>query len=197
MQPKFSFRKEFVGVIFGVASLVGIAWLINGPMTEAKLTRLIKEQAQALTLMPATEDASITFMDETGTQHSLKEFVGKPLVMNIWATWCPPCVREMPILAQLREKYGDKLNVIAISADQNGFTDIKRFISEHPTGHPPFYHDEGMKLFRYLKIRGLPTTFILNAEGQTVAKMERGIEENDKELLPLLDRLTAEKPPAP
>ncbi len=196
MQPKISFTKEIILGTVGAIVMFAIVWVINGPMQDAKLRRIMKEETVYLTRLPAGDEDVIRFADEFGQIHTLKEFEGKPLVMNLWATWCAPCIKELPVLASYTERFSNRVNVISISVDAGGFSDIKAFISKHPMPHPSFYHDVDKGLFRHLKIRGLPTTFILNAQGQTVAKLERGIEDNDKEVLAILDELVKDTPQA-
>lgn len=183
-------KKTLISIVGGLA-LLAVAALINGPLTNMKLERIVKEHARALTMLPAANEEQIAFQDTRGKSLTLKDFAGTPVVMNLWASWCPPCVEELPLLAQLHERYGDKLHVIAISVDAEGHKQTDAFFSKNAIPHPPIYWDEGMKLFSYLKIQGLPTTFVLNAEGQTIAKMERKIEKDDKELTELLERLVA------
>lgn len=189
MQPKISPKKEILLAVIGVIAMLAIAWVINGPLTELRLQRIVREETRSLTRLPAASEAMIHFVDNSGKQITLKDFSGKPLVMNLWATWCPPCVAELPVLAGIQKRYGGRLQVIAISTDATGFAAIDAFLAKTPVEHPPFYHDKGGVLFKHLKLRGLPTTYIINTEGQTVAKLERAIYENDKELLELLDEL--------
>lgn len=173
----------------GLVVMLGIVWLINGPMTDAKLRRIVKEETGSLTRMPASAEDTIRIYDAHGTPYLLKDFAGKPLILNVWATWCPPCIKELPALAALEERYAGAVRVVAASVDANGFTEIDAFIAQHPMKHPPFYHDRENRLFPHLKIRGLPTTYILNAQGQTIAKLERIITPDDKEITALLDEL--------
>ena len=72
-------------------------------------------------------DFTVTDADRTVT---LSQFRGKPVVLNFWATWCPPCVEEMPSLVQLQKKLGDKVTIIAISEDADNKA-YKQFIRDH------------------------------------------------------------------
>ena len=189
MQPKMSLKKEITLGLAGVVVMLGIVWVINGPLTDLKLRQIVREETRALTRLPAASEPAIRFVDNSGKQFTLKYFSGKPLLMNIWATWCPPCVAELPVLAWLEKRYEGRLQVIGVSTDTGGFDAIDAFLAKTPVEHPPFYHDKDGVLFKHLKLRGLPTTYILNADGQTVARLERTIHENDDELLNLLDSL--------
>lgn len=194
MQPKMSLKKEITLGIAGVVVMLGIVWVINGPLTDLKLRQILREETRSLTRIPAASEPTIHFVDNSGKQFTLKDFSGKPLIMNVWATWCPPCVAELPVLAWLEKRYEGRLQVIGISTDGGGFDAIDAFLAKTPVEHPPFYHDKDGLLFKHLKLRGLPTTYILNAEGQTVAKLEKSIKKEDEELLTLLDELVAPIP---
>lgn len=187
-QPTHSRRQTLIAVIGGCA-LLGIMWLINGPITDKKIEMAIREETRSLSMMPTSDAHTPAFQDASGAPFRLKDFSGKPLVLNIWATWCPPCIKEMPTLAALEKRYEGKIQVIAVSVDAGGFAEIETFFAKHPVAHPRLFHDTNMKLFKHLRLRGLPTTFIINAEGQTVAKMERILKEEDKEVLAVLDAL--------
>lgn len=192
MQPKISLKKEILLAVLGMIAMMAIVWIINGPLTEFKLRQIVEEQTRSMTRLPAGSEPAISFVDKTGKSLTLSDFHGKPLVMNLWATWCPPCVTELPVLAWLEERYGEKLQVIAISTDAGGFTTMDAFLAKNPMEHPTFYHDAGNALFKHLKLRGLPTTYIINAQGQTVAKLEQSIKRDDEDLLAVLDDLVAQ-----
>lgn len=181
--------KNTIIAILGAFALLGIMWLINGPIADKKVEKAIREETRGLSMMPTSDAHTPGFRDDAGTVYHLQDFSGKPLVLNIWATWCPPCIKEMPTLAALEKRYEGKIQVIAVSVDAGGFAEIEAFFAKHPIAHPRLFHDADKKLFTHLRLRGLPTTFILNAEGQTVAKMERILKEEDKEVLALLDEL--------
>ncbi len=184
--------RKIILALGGGLLLLAIALLINGPLTDAKLERIVREETRGISIMPTADAHTPAFQDARGALFRLKDFSGKPLVLNIWATWCSPCIKEMPTLATLEQRYNGKIQVIAISVDTGGFSEIEAFFANHPIAHPRVFHDADMKLFKHLRLRGLPTTFILNAEGQTVVKMERLLKENDKEVLAVLDRLAGQ-----
>ena len=79
--------------------------------------------------------------------HALDDLRGKVVVLNYWATWCPPCIEEMPSLEKLHEALASKgLAVVAVSVDER-FSDIKRFVDERNLTFT-ILHDEGMKVSR-------------------------------------------------
>ena len=78
-------------------------------------------------LLPAP---AISFVDLAGSEVSLAEFTGKIVLVNLWATWCEPCLREMPSLEQLQSRLGDKIVVVAISEDRGGSKTVEPFIGK-------------------------------------------------------------------
>jgi len=97
-------------------------------------------------------------------------WLGKVLVLNFWATWCPPCLRELPLLDELHHTHADAgLQVVGIAVDQQ--EDVERFLAGHPVGFPILLGDtDAIVLSRRLgnRLQGLPFTAIFDADGKRV-----------------------------
>jgi thiol-disulfide isomerase/thioredoxin len=109
-----------------------------------------------------------SFVDGDGKSVKLADFKGQAVILNLWATWCAPCVKEMPTLAALQNDFkGRPVKVIALSNDAASQTDkAKAFISAHaPLG---FYQDPHLVLATEIKphIEGFPTTMLYNKKGE-------------------------------
>lgn len=116
------------------------------------------------------------FLDGTGKEISLAAFQGKTVVVNLWATWCPPCVKEMPSLDRLSKTLGGpKFAVVAIAQDRN-LDVVKAFFDTYLLDNLGSYLDERGKLGRALGAQGLPTTYVLDPQGRVVASLEGGAE---------------------
>lgn len=103
---------------------------------------------------------------------SLSEFKGKWLVVNFWATWCPPCRTEMPGLGRLQEALGsDRFEVVTVAAGRNDVRKIEAFFEEAGVTHLAALRDPTSELSRAMGILGLPVTVILNPEGQEVGRL--------------------------
>ncbi len=129
------------------------------------------------------------FLDREGTEYSIADWKGEVLVVNFWATWCPPCIKELPALKELDEAYGDKLRVVAISEDFKGFEDIDKLLARQEIEHPPFYLDDQMKMFIELKLQGLPNSFIIDQEGNAVIQVRGEIDWNGEKIKEVIDEL--------
>ncbi|WP_417771523.1 thiol:disulfide interchange protein TlpA [Stappia sp.] len=114
--------------------------------------------------------ADLTFSDDAGQKMSLADFSGKTVLLNLWATWCAPCRKEMPALDQLEAEMGsDDFEVVAVSVDQNGNEKPKAFLKEIGVEHLVFRADPSMKIFQDVRARGrapgLPTTLLIDGKG--------------------------------
>ena len=112
---------------------------------------------------------SFTAADLDGRSVSTANLRGKVVIVNFWATWCPPCRAEIPDLIALQEKYRDTLQIIGVSQDEVPAEQVKRFAADHGMNYPIVMStSEIEKLFP--GIHALPTSFILDREGRLVQK---------------------------
>lgn len=122
----------------------------------------------------------IAFFDANAKEHTFKEFQGKGFLLNIWATWCIPCQREMPTLNNLSAILRDKgIPVLALSVDRAPFSKISRFIDKRGFTNLKVFQDVRGAVARKLDIQGLPTTVIVDAQGREIGRIV-GIAEWDK-----------------
>ena len=120
-------------------------------------------------IIPAREIAPvplITFVDEDGAKLTLERFRGKIVLLNLWATWCTPCVAEMPMLDRLQQQLEDVgVVVVALSLDRGGPEVVRDFFDEHGIEHLKVYVDRSMRAQTDLIVVGLPTTILIDREG--------------------------------
>lgn len=156
-----------LSLVYTVLAMFSIAGHAQEPEGEASI--LSSRPLQAFSGRPA---ANLTIQDVNGKAIPVSEFKGKVVLINMWATWCPPCVRELPALQQLYyEHEHEGLIVIALAQDADGWKKITPFFEEYRI-KLPVYLDEAQTLYRALEVRGLPTTFVMNRKGEFVAKIE-------------------------
>ena len=116
---------------------------------------------------PAIADVKMTDVD--GRQISTASLKGKVVIVNFWATWCPPCRAEIPDLIKLQEKYKDQLQIIGISDDDDPPAVVKKWASEHGMNYPiVMSNDQLRKVF--VGVAALPTSFIINRDSKLVIK---------------------------
>jgi thiol-disulfide isomerase/thioredoxin len=133
----------------------------------------------------------LTFLDADGKERNPGDFGGRGLVINLWATWCPPCVAEMPALDRLQamvEREG--IVVLPLSSDRGGRAQVEPFYQRVGLRHLGIWLDPRGAAARALGARGLPTTVILDRTGQERARLEGEAEWDAPELVAAVRRLT-------
>jgi thiol-disulfide isomerase/thioredoxin len=112
----------------------------------------------------------IRFQDDQGHHLTLADFRGRVLLLNVWATWCVPCRKEMPTLDRLQAWLGGKDFLMALSIDRKGIEAVKDFYREVGVEKLAIYFDPSGKGSHGLAIPGVPTTLLINREGREVAR---------------------------
>ena len=108
---------------------------------------------------------SFTLQDLKGNQVSLSDFKGKVVVLDFWATWCPPCVKEIPHFIELYEQYKDRgFAMVGISLDRQGVSVVKSFAQKYRVNYPILMTD-GQVQKAYGGIPSIPTTFVIDSAG--------------------------------
>ncbi len=108
---------------------------------------------------------SFTLQDLKGNQISLSDFKGKVVVLDFWATWCPPCVKEIPHFIELYEQYKDRgFAMVGISLDREGISVVKLFAQKYRVNYPILMTD-GQVQKEYGGIPSIPTTFVIDSAG--------------------------------
>ena len=132
----------------------------------------------------------LTFFDAEGNEVRLADFHGEVVVLNLWATWCAPCRREMPSLDRLQAKFGGAgLEVIALSLDRGDIAKVREFYDELEISHLAIYHDPQARAGRELGAPGLPTTVVIDRSGQEVGRLLGPAEWDSDEALTVIKAL--------
>ncbi len=114
----------------------------------------------------------LRFANGAGAAMSLADFRGRVVLLNIWATWCVPCRKEMPTLDRLQEKLGgSQFEVVVLSIDQGGAAAVQSFYGDIGVRRLGVYVDTSGKVARDLNIVGLPTTLLIDREGRERARL--------------------------
>lgn len=117
------------------------------------------------------------FTNEYAGIANIDAFKGKVVILNLWATWCAPCVKEMPSLERLAARLPtEKFAVVAISQDKGGAAIAKSFLDRIGVRGLPLYVDPSGRIARDLGARGFPTTVLIAPDGTVLARLEGAIE---------------------
>ncbi len=171
-------------LIFGFVAvlIIFLAILILNGANNSTPTSKANTTAQTTTSSSQAQQADeeypdapgFTLKDLNGKELSLSDFKGKVVFLNFWATWCPPCRREIPAFIELVEKYKDDgFVVLGVAVDPREFekTDkVKPFAEQMGINYPIVYDTKGVSQL-YGGIRSIPTTFVINREGKVVGRI--------------------------
>ncbi|ALJ00159.1 TlpA disulfide reductase family protein [Rufibacter tibetensis] len=187
----FPFRKipgwAIMLLLFGGLYATGLHTEVIGQMQRLLLATGLKKaevpttgkNAAALASASSTYKAGTGFQMTTlnGSPIAFESLHGKVIFLNIWATWCPPCVAEMPNIQRLYEKVGsDKIAFVMLSVDRGGIPKVKKYIQKKGYTFPVYLASRPIPEEFYSP--SIPTTFIISPEGKIVTKHE-GLQDYD------------------
>jgi cytochrome c biogenesis protein CcmG/thiol:disulfide interchange protein DsbE len=156
--------KKIVPALLAIPLLTAGAWLGNNAADAAN-------QAPAFALKSASD----------GKVMKLSDLKGKVVVVDFWATWCPPCRAEIPDFVALQKQYGPKgLQIVGVSVDKGGTDGVVKFMKENHINYPILMSDSATEA-AYGGIRAIPTTFLIDKKGNLVHKFIGATEKADFE----------------
>ncbi|MGA2892552.1 MAG: TlpA disulfide reductase family protein [Xanthobacteraceae bacterium] len=175
-----------VAVLLVLAGVYGIGRLRGNPADAAcrpavnaasRLVPLVHGEVAALAVAQTPfRVPELAFKDAQGRDRTLLDWRGRTVLLNLWATWCVPCRREMPALDALEDKLGGaNFEVVAINIDTRNPDKPLAFLKEAGVNHLAYYTDQSARLFEDLKTTGLafgmPTTIIVDRSGCEIGNM--------------------------
>lgn len=184
----------------GTSRLAGIAvlsalTLIGGYATsgcwgEQAAVAALKTGAPASSRQPKLltsrlDPPDVAFTGTDGEPLALRRFHGKVVVLSLWATWCAPCIREMPSLNQLAARLPG-VAVVPVNVDAGGLTAATAFLEKHALENLAPYYDSTGKMLGLLNGRGLPTSLVIDRDGKIAAVVEGAVDWSSPSMLELL-----------
>ena len=128
--------------------------------------------------------SSVIFEDFSGNDINLKDYYGKLVIINFWATWCAPCKEEMPLLDNFYQDNNFKnLQVFAVNVEQPNIFKTKFFFNDLDIKKLEIFFDRNLNFVKEFKLRGVPTTILINKEGEEFARIIGSINFEDKKFL--------------
>ena len=141
--------KKIIGIIFLMISLVSFSNSAKAPDFNLK--------------------------DQYGVVHSLENYKGKVIFLNFWATWCPPCKKEMPDVESIYKEYGEnKKDVIILGVNSEKENEVKKFLKDKGYTFPTVI-DENSEVMRKYFIQAFPTSFVIDKEGNVYGYVMGGL----------------------
>ena len=126
----------------------------------------------------------LIFEDFSGNEINLKDYKGKLIIINFWATWCEPCKKEMPSLDDLYLDGNFKnLKIFPVNVEQPNLPKAKKFFNDLNIKKLEIFFDKELNFVKEFKLRGVPTTIIVNKKGEEFARIIGSIDFEDKKFL--------------
>lgn len=114
----------------------------------------------------------IAFSDGEGRARTLKDWQGKVVLLNLWATWCAPCRKEMPALARLQQALGsERFEVVALAVDRVGADGARKFLEQTGAAALRLYVDATARAGTELRAAGMPTTILIDRQGREIGRL--------------------------
>jgi thiol-disulfide isomerase/thioredoxin len=135
----------------------------------------------------------LVFKDSSGSQIKLSKWQGRVVLLNLWATWCAPCRKEMPTLNEVQKQLGSKdFEVVALSVDRKGLEASAAFLKETGADALGLYIDETTTSLTMLQALGLPVTLLIDRKGREIGRLLGPAEWNSAEAVALMKAALSE-----
>jgi len=188
-----------LGLLLLALAIVGV-WVSLGPSGSALLpeVRSAADAPKKFMFIPYASPrpiAALEFEDGQGRKRTLADFRGKVVLLNLWATWCGPCRKEMPTLDRLQSQLGGAdFEVVALSIDRGGQAVIKSFFDEIGVQRLAIYVDATAEAGTKLGILGVPTTLLLDPAGREIGRVTGPAEWDSPEVIDTIRRYLPPRP---
>lgn len=181
---------RWLGLLGLLAAVYVLFTAVSKPADDTSLKRFATGEMQKLVVVrdPPAQPLNV-FYDASGAERRLSDFRGKVVLVNLWATWCAPCIEEMPTLAALADAYrGHDFALVALSIDRNDMKarvqgDLKKLAGDRLD----FYQDPGSAIAFEVKAQGMPTTVLYDRSGQEIARLAGAADWSSPEARALID----------
>ena len=144
---------------------------------KSSINEYLKNELEDFELSKEKKNISnLVFNNYKEEKVSFSEFKGKVLLVNFWATWCAPCIKEMPSLDRLKYKVGNNFDVIAISVDRDGINKVKDFFDNNNIKNLEKFFDIKNSLAKEMNLFGVPTSFFIDKNGNIIGNYQGDME---------------------
>ena len=192
-----SVKPVTLSIVLAAAVAVGLAaarFIEFAPPPVAPGAPAVGAVAHFTPIDPPRPASDAAFEDGDGRRLTLADFRGRVVLLNFWATWCGPCVVEMPSLDRLQARLGGAdFTVVALSQDRGGAEVVAPFYRRLGLAGLGVYLDPLNRVARAFAVQGLPTTIILDRQGRAVGALEGPAEWDSPEAMALVERFMGEK----
>lgn len=191
MALRFALRTVTVLIVLCVAVLGVLLYRMAEPERGARLA-LVPGDAPAraaigkfTALVQPRPAPDVNFAGTSGATQSLAALRGRVVLVNFWATWCAPCIKEMPSLVRLQAKLGD-LAVLAVSEDRRGAELVEPFLAKYQLTGLATFLDPKNTVGHAFGVEGLPTSILIDRDGRIVGELQGAAEWDSPAMLKLI-----------
>ncbi len=148
-------------LLFGLIGLTTVAC-----QAQAGGRKAPARPAAAATAAPADRAVFPDFTVKTldNREVALSKYRGRIVILDLFASWCPPCKMEIPQFVAMQKEHADRLSVVGLAYDQGGAADLRRFLTDMKVNYDVYWGTE--EIARHVGLRGIPHTLVLDAEGR-------------------------------
>ena len=182
--------------LFGKVSDILFVLLVIAMLIPASRKQISAFTARLIAMSPSViapekqqtlsaSDYQWIFRDMQGVSVSLSDYAGKPIFLNFWATWCPPCIAEMPDIQKLYDQFGDQAAFILISDEDP--QQISQFMKKRGFNMPVYLHQS--KVPALFASSSIPTTFVISPEGKIVISKTGAAKWNSRKMVSLMTEM--------
>ena len=171
-------RLRILGIVAALAGMAAVALVLRQPREATAPPPAFAGQSSNFNAFDTPRPVpEVPFTDRDGRPRMLAEWKGKVVLLNFWATWCAPCVAEMPALDRLQNSLGGSdFEVVAVSVDQGGMKPVEPFLARYQLSSLVPYLNPDASLFRAFGEKSLPVTYIIGRDGRAVGRVEGAAE---------------------
>jgi thiol-disulfide isomerase/thioredoxin len=170
MIRRMNLRLSLVLAVAGIGLLVGVRAVTPRPSAASPRPRADDAGAPVVRFVKDPEPAPpLQAQDILGRPVNKQNWGGKVVLVNFWATWCPPCREEIPELLALKKEYKDRLEIVGISEDEDGPAEVLKFARQKGMNYPIVMATEEL-INAYGGVPALPTSFLIDTQGRVVQK---------------------------
>ncbi len=190
---KYTARKTKAGIVLDFVFLALFLAMLHPTSRTTVMSAIIKYTMMSPSVekdkvVLKDEDYNWKFQDFDGQMHNFKAYEGKVVLLNFWATWCPPCVAEMPSLQELYNAYGDKIEFVLITGDPK--SQVKPFLTQRNYTLPVYMAVDLVP--DVLKSKSIPVTYLISKKGEIILHKTGAAKWHSDKVKDLLDKLLAE-----
>lgn len=183
-------------MLYGAIALSATPAVADGSLSAAEVAALKEARSgdmKKLIIHNEPRDRlEASFLTADDSEMTVSSFEGKVVVLNFWATWCPPCRKEMPSIDRLKAAIGgDDVDVVAISLDRASIEKITDFFTSINVENLDIYREPSLRMGSEASVLGMPVTLVLDRQGREVARLQGEAEWDSEETKDMISAITA------